>query len=267
MRASHQDPTADHQPSYLRRADPGRGVPQFPLVLRGYDRQLVDARVAELAERLAAERERSQQAEQALRQLQAELQQGRHQLPAWFAELGEEVSKVVQEAGLAAGRLLTEAGKRAQQAVDAAQAQAAERLGAAEQQANALEQAARQRLADAEATQARLEVEANEAAQQRLAQAEREGQALLTAAKQQADTAWQQAAKERQRLQLEAEQLTAHRQAMVEQLARVYAPLGLTLVDTRGLPAPNHHAGPAEPAESVQDAAPTLPASAIDPGP
>jgi cell division septum initiation protein DivIVA len=232
---------------------------QFPVVLRGYDRQLVDAHVGELAEQLEQERQRSNHAELALRQLQVDLKEGRGQLPAWFADLGAEVTQVVQEAGLAAGNLLAEAGTRVQAVIDAAQAQAAERLKAAEQQASALEQAVRQRLADAQATQAQIQAEATAAAEQLLARAERDAQAVLARAQEQAHAAWQQAAEERRRLEAESGRLGTLRQEMVDQLVQVYAPLGLTLVDTRSLPAPGNGGGP-----TAQGAAPALPTTASD---
>jgi hypothetical protein len=253
MRATDHEPAADHEPP----ADSGDGVSQFPVVLRGYDRQLVDGRMAELAEQLAAERQRSEQAERALQQLHMEVKEGRQQLPGWFADLGDEVSQVVQEAGLAVGRLLTETGTRAQAALDAVKAQAAERLKAAEEQASTLEETARQRLAEAEATKARLNAEATTAAEQVRAQAERDAQAIVSRAQEQADAAWQQAAQERRMLAAEAERLGTLRKAMVEQLTRVYAPLGLTLVDTRSLPAPSAEGGPTP--HSATSAPPTPP--------
>ena len=239
MRATDHDPAGDHDPP----GDVGDGVLQFPVVLRGYDRQLVDSRMAELVEQLGAERQRSEQAERALQQLHMEVKERREQLPDWFADLGAQVSQVVQDAGVAAGTLLTETGTRAQAALDAVKAQAAERLKAAEEQASTLEQTARQRLAEAEATQAQLKAEATTAAEQVRAQAERDAQAIVTRAQEQADAAWQQAAQERRMLAAEAERLGTLRKAMVEQLTRVYAPLGLTLVDTRSLPAPSAEGG------------------------
>ena len=56
-------------------------VPQFPIVLRGYDRHLVDTRLVELLDQLDKQRRRVDEAEQAL-------QRGGRQVPEWFASLG-----------------------------------------------------------------------------------------------------------------------------------------------------------------------------------
>jgi hypothetical protein len=65
------------------------------------------------------------------------------------------------------------------------------------------------------------------------AQADRDAAATLDKAQEEATLAWQKAARERALLEAEMERLTTLRQRMVEQLGQVYAPLGLTLVDTR----------------------------------
>ncbi len=285
MSATQPDSPIDHPPA---------SASQFPLVLRGYDRHLVDSRLAELVEQIDNERRRSHQAEQALHKLQLDIKAGR-QLPEWFASLGAEVRKVGEQAGLAAETLLGEAGKRAQATVDAAQveaadrlkaakeqansleetartalqaaeterarlqaeataaaerlvadaakqaqeaiaaaeAQAADRLKAAEAEANSLEETARTALQAAETERARLQAEATAAADEARAQADRDAAAILAKAHEEATLAWQKAARERVLLEAEAERLTTLRRRMVEQLGQVYAPLGLTLVDTR----------------------------------
>ena len=63
--------------------------------------------------------------------------------------------------------------------------------------------------------------------------ADRDATALLDKAQEEATLAWQKAARERVLLEGETERLTTMRQRMIEQLGQVYAPLGLTLVDTR----------------------------------
>jgi hypothetical protein len=264
------------------------------VVLRGYERHLVDARLVELLHQLEEQRRRADEAEQALQHLQQEIKDGR-QLPAWFTSLGAEVRKVGQHATIAAEQLLFDAGKRAQAAIDGAEAEAADRRKAAEEQARNLEQTARESLAQAEAdrdrrqreataaaqrliaeaetraqeamdtaaTQAaarlkaaedqarnleqtahqtlaqaqaerdRIQAEAAAAAEEVRAQAERDATAMLDKAQEEATVAWQKAARERGLLEAETERLTTLRQRMVEQLGQVYAPLGLTLVDTR----------------------------------
>src|SRR5215217_8095950 len=272
--------------------DPKGSLAQFPLVLRGYDRHLVDTRLAELAEELNQQRRRADEAEQALQQLQQDVRGGR-QLPAWFSSLGAEVRQVGEQAARAADQLLAEAGTHAQAAIDGAEAasrrkaaeeqahtlkqraqetiaqaeaerdrsqreataaaerliaeaetraqeamddaatQAAARLKGAEDQARNLEQSAQNTLAQAQAERARIQAEATAAAEELRAQADRDAGALLDKAQEEATLAWQKAARERGLLDAETERLTSLRQRMVEQLGQVYAPLGLTLVDTR----------------------------------
>src|SRR4029450_4104528 len=92
----------------------------------------------------------------------------------------------------------------------------------------------------------RLGAEANHAAEQARAQADRDAKELISNAQHEADVAWLKASRERMLLQAEAERLAALRQTMVERLQRVYAPLGLTLVDTRrALEAEERQAGQA----------------------
>ncbi|HEV8652363.1 MAG TPA: hypothetical protein VG276_23975 [Actinomycetes bacterium] len=238
-------------------------LPQPPLALWGYDRRFVDARLAELAEQLEQERQRRAQAERALQQLRLELKEDRAQVPAWFTNVGTEVDRVLEEAGTAAAKLLAATGRRVQEAIDQAEAQAADRLKAAEEQKGQLEQAARETLADAQAERARIEAATTKAAEEKRAQADRDASALLAKANDEARRALDQAARERRLLEAESQHLTTLREAMVQQLVKVYAPLGLTLVDTRGElqpPAPDGlRAEPEEP-----NPAATVEASADD---
>jgi hypothetical protein len=61
---------------------------------------------------------------------------------------------------------------------------------------------------------------------------------MLAKAQEEAALAWEKAARERVLLEAEAERLSSLRQRMVERLGQVYAPLGLSLVDTRREPEP-----------------------------
>ncbi len=225
--------------------------PQFP----------PDSYLAGLAGELDLERQRAHQAQRELQQLQLDVRQGRAQAPAWFANVGTDVDRVLEEAGRAAAKLLAEAGRRIQVAIDAAEVQAGERLKLAEEQARQLEQAARATLVDAQTERSRIEVEATTAAGERRAQADRDAKALLAKAHDEAGRALDQAARERQLLEAESQRLATRRQAMVEQLVQVYAPLGLTLVDTRGELQPT--------AEDGRHAQPDPPdrAAAVDTGP
>jgi DNA repair exonuclease SbcCD ATPase subunit len=314
---SASQPTSDPNDTH----DPTGTVAQFPLVLRGYDRHLVDVRLAELIDQLDGQRRRADDAEQTLQQLQQAIKAGR-QLPAWFTSLGAEVRQVGEQAAAAAEQLLAEAGTRVQAAIDGAEAEAASRRQAAEEQAHNLEQRAQQTLAEAEAEadrrqaeataaaerliaeaetraqeamdeaaaqaaarlqaaedqagqlersaqetlaqaqaeRARMQAEATAAAEELRARAERDAAAMLEKAQEEATLAWQKAARERVLLEAETERLTTLRQRMVEQLGQVYAPLGLTLVDTRQELEPSNQ-GTLEAPTGQQDA----PATALEP--
>jgi hypothetical protein len=210
-------------------ANPGDSAPPFPVADWGYDRHLVDLHVAELVQQLAEERRRGDQAEQALSQLK--IHTGRAQGAEGGAALEADMAEVLQQAGVIAASVLAEAGKRIEATIVAAGARAADRLKAAAQQASSLEQQARQLLAEAEMERARIEATATRTAEQVRARADREARALVAKAREDAELAWQDAVRQRRLLEAVAEALATHRQRMVEQLRRLYAPLGLIVVD------------------------------------
>jgi hypothetical protein len=215
-------------------ANPTDSAPQFPLVSRGYDRHLVDSRMAELVGQLATERRRGDQAERALSQLQLDTKARRTQGPDWIASVEADAVAVLEHAGVVAAKLLADAGRRIEATIEAAGTKAADRLKAAAERASNLEQRARATLAEAETEQARIQAAAIEAAEQLRARADREASAIVATAHNEAELARQKAAHERRLLEAEAGRLTTLRRATVEQLGRVYAPIGLILVDARG---------------------------------
>jgi hypothetical protein len=210
-------------------ANPGNSAPPFPVADWGYDRHLVDLHVAALVQQLAEERRRGDQAEQALSQLK--IHTGRAQGAEGGAALEADMAEVLQQAGMIAARVLAEAGKRIEATIVAAGARAADRLKAAAQQASSLEQQARQLLAEAEMERARIEATATRTAEQVRARADCEAKAVVAKAREDAELAWQDAVSQRRLLEAVAEALATHRQRMVEQLGRLYAPLGLIVVD------------------------------------
>jgi hypothetical protein len=210
-------------------ANPGDSAPPFPVAAWGYDRHLVDLHVAEPVQQLAEQRRRGDQAEQALSQLK--IHTGRTQGAEGGAAFEADMAEVLQQAGVIAARVLAEAGKRIEATIVAAGARAADRLKAAAQQASSLEQQARQLLAEAEMERARIEATATRTAEQVRARADREAKALVAKAREDAELAWQDAVSQRRLLEAVAEALATHRQRMVEQLGRLYAPLGLIVVD------------------------------------
>jgi chromosome segregation ATPase len=212
-------------------ANPSDSALQFPVADWGYDRRRVDSHVAELVQQLAQARRRGDQAEQALSQLQRDIHPPQAQGPEGGVALEADVAQELEQAGVIAARVLAEAGRRVEATILAAGAKAADRLKAAAQQASTLEQQARQILAEAEMERARIQAAATRTAEQLWAQADREAKALIAKARADAELAWQDAAHQRRLLEAEAEALATHRQRMVKQLGRLYAPLGLTVVD------------------------------------
>lgn len=209
-------------------ADVGAG--QFPVVLRGYDRQLVEARLGELTGQLEQERRQRRNVEQRLDQVDGgNALAVRDQPQASFLSLGARAAKVFEEAGSVAESLIGEAQEQARLIIDAAQAEAGERLKAAENQASALEQVAGERLAEAEARQMRIEAEAAEAAEAVLADAEHDAQAQRAEAREEIRRAWQKADRERQLLEAEAQRLQTLRRILADQLGQVHTHLGLAL--------------------------------------
>jgi hypothetical protein len=212
-------------------ADPGDSGPLFPVVDRGYDRRRVERRVAELVQQLAEEQWRADHAEQALVQLRLDLHTARPRAPEGGAALEADLAQVLEQAGVIAARVLAEAGRRVEATIVAAGARAADRLKMAAQQASRLEQQARQLLAEAERERAHISAAATRTAEQLRARADREARAVVAQAREDAELAWQAAVGQRRLLEVEAEALATHRQRMVEQLGRLYGPLGLLVVD------------------------------------
>ncbi len=213
-------------------ANRGDSAPPFPVADWGYDRGPVELRVAELVQQLAEERLRADHAERELSHL--EIDGGRRQVAGEGVALEADMSQVLERAGVIAARVLAEAGRRIEATIAAAGAKAADRLKTAAQQASSLEQQARQLLAEAEMERARIQVAATRTAEHVRAGADREARALVAKAREDAEMAWQDATRQRRLLQAETEALATHRQRMVEQLGRLYAPLGLMVVDSGG---------------------------------
>src|SRR5919199_6988976 len=125
------------------------GEGHFPVVLRGYDRQLVDARLGELAGQLERERRQRADAEQRLQQLDVgNALAVRDQSTASFGSLGARAAKIFEEAGTVAEQLIGEAQEQARGIIDSAQAEAAARLEAAAEEARELEQAGQARVGE-----------------------------------------------------------------------------------------------------------------------
>jgi hypothetical protein len=229
-------------------AEPKLDMPPFPVVLRGFDRQQVEAWGKELASQIQHERLRADQAEQALYRMQ--LQQP---ATASFRDLGAHVGDVLDKAGRSAEKMLVDAAERVQEAIDAAAAEAAQITAAAEHQAAAVRQAAHQTLKDAQSERARLEGEAREAAAVLRARAEQDAGAVLEQAREATEALWQQGERERLAVQAQTRQLQSLRRHADDQLRRMYGRLALILEQIhRGIDGTQDLEGEAKPQATAE---------------
>jgi cell division septum initiation protein DivIVA len=121
------------EPDHHTSSDP----PQFRVVVRGYDRNEVAAYVQELWAHLENERQRAEQAERTIAQMQAEATTSKSQTPS-FEHLGVEAAKVLEQAGQSAELLLEEAEGRRKGILDEARTKAADLVAEAERRAERL---------------------------------------------------------------------------------------------------------------------------------
>jgi DivIVA domain-containing protein len=112
-----------YQPDEQARGPEAEGPPAFRVVRRGYDREQVDAAVAQLTARLKEAVDQHAKGEQARAELQREVT-SLQQRPLSFEELGGEAAAVLQEAGRSAEQLVDNARRRAETIIEKAQQQA-----------------------------------------------------------------------------------------------------------------------------------------------
>jgi cell division septum initiation protein DivIVA len=140
-------------------------LPQFRVAVRGYDRQEVAGYVQELSAHLEDERQRAEQAERTIAQMQLEMTAVKSQQPS-FEHLGVEAAKVLEQAGHSAELLVDEADSHGKAIVEEARAHAAELVAAAEQRAEQMRREAhteaREALDEARETIERLQRDAEE---------------------------------------------------------------------------------------------------------
>lgn len=201
----------------------GTGEPLFPTALRGYDRQAVDIFIQEQRSRLAAERERADQAER-----EAE-QSKRNAAPATFEHLGIQAAKVLEQAGNSATVLIEEAKASGEKIIEEARARAGELIQGAQQQQAQLEEQGRQALADAAAQGEQIVAKAQEDAGQLRRHVEEEAKSRLAEVQDSIKQAQEQAASEQRGMTLEIERLTTHRNRLREEMTRAYHDLGRVL--------------------------------------
>ena len=203
-------------------------MPDFMVVLRGFDRRQVEIWAAEVANQIEQERLRADEAEKRAYRVEIE-----NKGAASFSHLGTHVASILEEAGKSSENMLADAAERAQETVDAAEEEAAEIIKAAEHRAGEIEGEARRTLEDARAEGARVEEDALQAAEEMRAQAEQDARAVLEEARDATDMIWQEAERERLGVEAETIRLETLRHRSLEQLGRVYGHLESVLDEVR----------------------------------
>jgi hypothetical protein len=209
-------------------AEPKVDMPDFMVVLRGFDRRQVEMWAAEVASQIEQERRRADEAEKRAYRVQIE----NRDTPS-FSHLGTHVASILEEAGRSSENMLADAAERAQETVEAAEAEAAEIIKAAEHRVGEIEGEARRTLEEARAEGARVEEDALQAAEEMRAQAEQDARAVLEEARDATDMIWQEAERERLGVEAETIRLETLRHRSLEQLGRVYGHLESVLDEVR----------------------------------
>jgi hypothetical protein len=209
-------------------SDPKVDMPDFMIVLRGFDRRQVEMWAAEVANQIEQERLRADEAEKRAYRAQIETSGA----PS-FSHLGSHVASILEEAGKSSENMLADAAERAQEAVDAAEEEAAEIIKAAEHRAGEIEGEARRTLEEARAEGGRVEEDALQAAEEMRAQAEQDARTVLEEARDATDMIWQEAERERLGVEAETIRLETLRHRSLEQLGRVYGHLESVLDEVR----------------------------------
>jgi cell division septum initiation protein DivIVA len=193
----------------------GIDPPEFPVVVRGYDRRRVNAYLQSMVSRLAAEHDRAVQAEQAVANNQ----------PPTFEHLGAEAIKVLELANGSAEMLVAEARRRGETIVEDAEGQAADLFEETKQRAERLHAAARGTLTEAANERDRILTEANDQASQIRAQAEDDARAMLEEAQSASQRMWEKVRGECTVMQAETERLQTLRDRTMQHLSRVQTDL------------------------------------------
>jgi hypothetical protein len=209
-------------------AEPKVDMPDFMVVLRGFDRRQVEMWAAEVASQIEQERRRADEAERRAYRVQIEDKGA----PS-FTHLGTHVASILEEAGRSSENMLADAADRAQETVDTAEAEAAEIIKAAEHRAGEIEGEARRTLEESRAEGTRVEEDALQAAEEMRAQAEQDARAVLEEARDATDLIWQEAERERLGVEAETIRLETLRHRSLEQLGRVYGHLESVLDEVR----------------------------------
>jgi DivIVA domain-containing protein len=203
------------------------GVPEFPVGIRGYDRQQVDAFVQDLTVRLTAERRRAEQSDRMVNQLRMEVANLRdNQAPPSFEHLGIEAGRVLAQAGNSAKLLIEEAQTRGQEMVDAAESRATAVVERAERRAAELEEEAAETVAQAMAERERILTDVAETVAGIRDHAEEQARTALQHAQEAAERTLQRAGAEQSAMRNETERLRESRDRMLDYLGRIHSDLG-----------------------------------------
>ncbi|HZC99611.1 MAG TPA: DivIVA domain-containing protein [Actinomycetes bacterium] len=205
-------------------------LPQFRVAVRGYDRQEVAAHIQELSAHLENERQRAEQAERTIAQMQLEMAAVKGQPPS-FEHLGVEAAKVLEQAGHSAELLVDEAEGHGKAIVEEARTHAAELVAAAEQRAEQMRK-----------------------------EAHKDAKEALDEARETIDRLQREAQEERAEVTAETERLDSFRDSLLKHLGRVRQDLSALLdVPEDEADAPAEDA--AEPAAGVKDSSAPKPAA------
>ena len=206
-------------------------LPNFPVVMRGYDRQQVQAFLQDLASRLAVERRRADDSERALAQMRLDIAAAQNPPPLSFEHLGSEAGRVLEQAGKSAKLLVHEAKARGEELVREAETEAAELIEKAEQRSAELDQGAQARLNQATGEHDRILAEAESEAEQLRGRAEEEARTALAAAHEESERIRQQVVDEQSVMAAQTQRLRESRDQTLDYLGRIHSDLGGLLAE------------------------------------
>ena len=207
-------------------AEPDVETPDFPVAMRGYDRQRVDAFVDGLRSLLAEERQRAKENAGTYAQLQQEVANLKKQEPPSFEHLGAEAARVLEQAGQGARVLMHETQAKCDALVQEAKDAAAQVGQHATQQAAQVEAVARKTIDDATTERDRILARAEEAGERLRVQVEEEAHKALEQARKEMARVRKESENERLALEGEIGRLRQARDQIREQLSRVHADVG-----------------------------------------
>jgi cell division septum initiation protein DivIVA len=232
------------EPAALPAHDGGADLPEFPVAMRGYDKQKVDVFITEMKRHAEGERRRADHWERRAAQLQHELSAARTQPPSWD-HLGPVAAQVLENATKSANLVEEAARNRGEAIVQGAEEQAGEVIQQAEERAAVLEATAQKSLSEASGERDRIINEATAEAEQLRAQAEEDAQQALEQTRDVAERIRERVRHEQITMQAETERLRGARDRMLAYLGRIHADLVELLAEASASPMGEAAAGSA----------------------